>query len=218
MAGKVMAVWFCLAASLVIGVSPMPAQQPDSLPLPLVSPRALPPGTIQPLTPGEKARLALKNTVSPRALANRALLAGLNHWMDHPEEWENSIDGYGQRFASRMGRLAVRNAIQLSTDVAFKTDPRYDRCECTGFLARSGHAWKRVLVSRRDNGGEMISVSRLAGAYVTPMITDQWYPARLNTWEHKLESGSMFLAWRGVNQMIKEFWPDIKRTLRRNRD
>jgi hypothetical protein len=218
MAGKVMAVWFCLAASLVIGVSPMLAQQPDSLPLPLVSPRALPPGTIQPLTPGEKARLALKNTVSPRALANRALLAGLNHWMDHPEEWENSIDGYGQRFASRMGRLAVRNAIQLSTDVAFKTDPRYDRCECTGFLARSGHAWKRVLVSRRDNGGEMISVSRLAGAYVTPMITDQWYPARLNTWEHKLESGSMFLAWRGVNQMIKEFWPDIKRTLRRNRD
>jgi hypothetical protein len=59
----------------------------------------------------------------------------------------------------------------------------------------------------------MISVSRLAGAYVTPMITDQWYPARLNTWDHKLQSGSMFLAWRGLSHTVKEFWPEIRRTL-----
>jgi hypothetical protein len=201
----------------VIAVASASAQERDVLPLPLSSPRAVA-GTIIPYTPEEKVRLALKNTFGSRAIANRALLSGLNHWMDHPEEWENSIDGYGHRFASRMGRLVVRNAVQLSADLAFKTDPRYDRCDCAGFMARTGHAWRRVLVARRDNGGEMISVARLAGAYVTPMITDQWYPARLNTWDHKLMSGTSFLAWRGVNNMIKEFWPEVKRTVLRKRN
>jgi hypothetical protein len=127
------------------------------------------------------------------------------------------MEGYGKRYASRWGRMAIRNGIELGADLTFKTDPRYDRCDCIGFTARSGHALKRILVARRDNGTEMVSVSRLAGAYVTPMITDQWYPARLNTWDHKLWSGTEFLAWRGVSNMVKEFWPDIKRTLRRNR-
>jgi hypothetical protein len=213
MKGRKMRLWLAIAMTWTAAVSA--SGQQAEVPLPLQSPRVLAPGTIEPLSAGEKAHLALKNTIGTRALINRAALAGFNHWMDHPEEWENSIDGYPKRFASRMGRLAVRNAVQLSTDIVFKTDPRYDRCECSGFGARAGHAWRRVLMSRRDNGGEMISVSRLAGAYVTPMITDQWYPARLNTWNHKLESGTWFLGWRGVNNMIKEFWPDIKRTFRR---
>jgi hypothetical protein len=209
-----MRAWIATSVSL-IGVSSGLAQQRDVLPLPITAPRTVA-GAITPLSAEGKARLALKNTFGPRAVANRALLSGLNHWMDHPEEWENSIDGYPKRFASRMGRLMVRNAVQLGADVAFKTDPRYDRCDCSGFLPRTGHAWRRVLIARRDNGGEMISVARLAGAYVTPMVTDQWYPPRLNTWQHKFESGTWFLGWRGVNNMIKEFWPDIKRTFTRN--
>jgi hypothetical protein len=203
--------------ALTIAASAAWAQKPDELPLPVGSPVSIQPGQpYEPLTATGKAKLALKNSFGTRALVNRAALAGLNHLTDSPEEWENSADGYPVRLASRMGRLWVRNAVQLSADVAFKTEPRYDRCNCDGFLPRTGHALKRVLVSKKDNGGEMISVSRLAGAYVTPMITDQWYPSRLNTWGHKFESGTWFLGWRGVNNMLKEFWPEIKRkTLRR---
>ena len=69
----------------------------------------------------------------------------------------------------------------FGTDIALKTDSRYDRCDCGGLRPRIFHAFRRVLITRRDNGGQMLSVSRLVGAYVTPMITDQWYPDRLNT-------------------------------------
>jgi hypothetical protein len=142
------------------------------------------------------------------------MLATINQLQDHPLEWDQDLAGFGQRFASRYARLAIRNAIQLSADIAFKTDPRYDRCTCSGFRARSGHALKRVLVARTDYGGDMISIRNLAGAYITPMITDQWYPPRLNTWGHKLESGTWFLGWRGATNMLREFWPEISRTLR----
>jgi hypothetical protein len=184
-----------------------------NVPLSLTGPGVVLPGTLEPLTPKQKAARALKNTIGARAIGNRMLLAGINQWSDHPHEWEQGMEGYGKRFASRFGRLAVRRALELSTDIIFKIDSRYDRCLCEGFLARSGHAWRRVFVARKDNGTEMINATQLTAAYVTPIITDQWYPSRLNTWEHKLSSGSQYLMWRGLTNTIREFWPEISRKI-----
>jgi len=186
------------------------------LPLPLVSPRVVQPyANPDALTPREKARLALKNTIGVRAIGNRLLSAGLDQWGENPEEWGSGMDAFGKRFASRMGVLAVRNSVRLGTDVALGIDPRYDRCDCAGFLARTGHAWKRVVASRSDAGNEMPAYSNFTGAYITPMITHSWYPDRLNTWDRKLESGTLYLGWRGVSNMLREFWPDVKRKFRR---
>jgi hypothetical protein len=179
--------------------------------------RVVEPGTIEPLTAGEKATRELRNTFSPARVGSRFFMAGIDQWTDHPEEWPQGMEGYSRRVASRWGRMAVRNAIQVSSDIAFQTDPRYDRCACSGFRARTAHALKRVLIARRDYGGEMLSVSQLAGAYLTPVITDQWYPDRLNTATHKLTSGSMYLAWSGAGNMFREFWPDIKARVFRKR-
>jgi hypothetical protein len=191
----------------------------EILPLPLSSPSAIRPGTtVDSLSAKGKLDMAIRNMVGPRALANRALLAGLDLWMDDPDEWRSGMPGYGLRFADRMGRLAVRNGIQVTADIIFKTDPRYDRCDCTGGWPRAKHALKRIIIARKDDGGEMLSVSRLAAAYATPMITDQWYPSSKNTWFHKIDSGTFFLGWRGVSNLLKEFWPDISRTLRIKRE
>lgn len=203
------------AASSVCGFAQ--SAETKVLPLPLVSPRVVNSTVTAPgaLTPAEKAQLAIKNTFGPRAIANRLLLAGINQWQNHPEEWPGGMEGYGMRFGNRMGRLAIRNAVRLGTDVAFRLDPRYDRCDCSGFLSRTRHAWKRVIVSRTDSGGQAFAVSNFAGAYVPPMLTDQWYPDRLNTWQHKFESGTWNLGWRGATNMLREFWPEVKRGFRR---
>jgi hypothetical protein len=197
-------------------VSKQPEPPPlEVLPLPLASPTAIRPGLMaDTLSPQGKVQHALRNMFGVRSFANRVLLSGIDHWRDDPAEWSGNMDGYGWRLADRMGSLVIRNAVQVSADVAFGTEPRYDRCDCEGFWPRTRHALRRVFVSRKDSGGEMISVSRLAGAYVTPMITDQWMPASQNTWAHKLESGSAFLGWRGLSNIVKEFWPDISRKLR----
>jgi len=184
------------------------------IPIPISNPRAVLPGRTEPLTPKQKAELALRNTISPQAIANRAIVGGLDHLWRNPEEWGGNPDAYAKRFAWRMGRMAVRESVQLSTDVAFGLDPRYDRCNCSGFLSRTGHAWRRVVVSRTDAGGEMFAVSTFAGAYVTPFITDPWYPPSINNWNHKWESGTTALALRGVTNMLREFWPDIRRKTR----
>ena len=186
----------------------------DVLPLPLVHPRAVEPqATTRALSANDKAQLMFRNTFGARAIGNRMLAAGFDQMRNRPEEWGGGMDAYSDRFASRMGRLMVRNSVRLGTDVALGIDPRYDRCECRGFLARAGHAWKRVLVARSDSGSSMPAYSNFTAAYVTPMITYSWYPDRMNTWDRKLQSGTMYLGWRGVGNMVREFWPEMKRGL-----
>ena len=191
-----------------------PTKDEIDLPIPIASRTAVQPGTIEPLTPKEKAMRALNNVASPMSIANRALLAGWAQVWDSPEEWDNNWEGYGKRMGITMTRLAVRRTLQLGTDLAFKTDPRFDRCDCETFWSRTGHAWKRVFVARKDNGGEMVNVSNVVGAYVPPMITNRWMPERYNTWGNKLESGSTWLLTRGATNMLREFWPDISRKFR----
>jgi hypothetical protein len=151
------------------------------------------------------------------SFANRALLAGWAQLWDKPEEWGGDMEGYGQRLGMTMTRMAIRRSVQLGVDIAFRTDPRFDRCDCETVWSRTGHAWKRVLVARKDHGGETVNVSMIAGAYVPPMITDRWMPERYQTWEHKLTSGSTFLLGRGATNMLREFWPDISRKFRLTR-
>lgn len=80
------------------------------------------------------------------------------------------------------------------------------------------HAYKRSVVSRKDYGGEMISPAKLGSAFLTPWITDQWMPASVNTRSHKFESGAMFLTWRANTNLVREFWPEIRRTVFRKKN
>lgn len=195
----------------------VPPKEEMELPIPISSPRSVAPGTTAPLLPKEKISRAVRNTIYPKALVNRALVSGYNHVVDDPEEWSDNLDGFAQRFGARMGRLAVRQTIQLATDISFGLDPRFDRCKCTGFKSRTAHAWRRVIISRRDHGGEMVGVSTLAGAYIPPIVTDPWYPPSKHTPGHQWQSGTEFLALRGATNMLREFWPEIAQALRLKR-
>ena len=202
-------------AALLLSAVPLLGQgKLDVIPLPLVTPSAIEPGTLPPpLTSKEKAARAFRQTLGINSLLNRTIVAGWDQLRDSPHEWPGGMEGYGMRYGSRLGRLAIRNTIMLGTDVAFKLDPRYDRCACTGVWPRVKHAYKRVLVARTDAGGHMFNVSRFAGGFLTPMIANEWAPDRLNTWGNKFQDGGTYLAWNGAGNVLREFWPDIRRVL-----
>lgn len=189
-----------LAFPLPIGTSSLPPLRPGQL--------------IDPLTPKSKLVSAINRTVGPEALTSRAFLAGLDQWRTRPEEWGQGWDAYGQRYGHRMARLAARNSIVLGVDLLMHTDQRYDRCACTGFWPRTGQVVRRVFVARHDSGGERPNLARIAGAYGGAAIGDQLYPDRYHTVRHTFTAGSKDLLWRVVNNMVREFWPEIHRAIR----
>lgn len=182
--------------------------------LPVIGTSSLPSGTFEPLSRSEKVKYAVKHTIGPGALIDRAVLAGFNQMRDHPDEWPGGMEGYARRYGYRMTRLAVRNAVLLGADVAFGTDPRYDRCDCSGALPRIGHAFRRVIIARKDNGGEMFNFGRVGGAYAGSFVAYRLYPSQYHDADRAATSASMYLATRGVTNVVREFWPEIHRIIK----
>jgi hypothetical protein len=45
-------------------------------------------------------------------------------------------------------------------------------------------------------------------------VSDQWLPDRENTVANKFIDGSTWMAARAGSNLIREFWPEIRRALR----
>jgi hypothetical protein len=203
--------FYVIAAAALPGANLFAQPAEEVLPLPLESPRRIDlkdrPAV---LTPRGKAWIAVTNTFGPQGLADRLLAASIDQMRGEPYEWGGGTKGFAMRFGTRISHLAIRNSIKLGVDVAFKIDPRYDQCLCSGFKARSAHALRRVFLSRTDSGNEVPAIDNFAGAYFTPVVYYTWYPDRLNTVNQRLLGGTLHLGWRAVGNMIREFWPEVR--------
>ena len=166
-----------------------------------------------PLTAQGKAARTLRIATGPGPLINSSLGAALDQMDNDPSEWGQGIKGYGHRFVSSYGGYAVGAAIKTSLDVVLKTDPRYDRCVCSGAWPRVAHALKRVLVTRKDNGGEMVNLPLMVAAIGSSTISHQWYPDRFNTVGHHFGGAGTSLAFSGGMNVAREFWPGIKKKI-----
>jgi hypothetical protein len=65
----------------------------------------------KPLTPGEKFRLAIANSVSPAAFLGSAFGAGIGQAADSPAGYGQGASAYGQRFGASMAKRASNNLI-----------------------------------------------------------------------------------------------------------
>lgn len=168
-----------------------------------------------PLTASEKFAVAGKDIVSPLGILDSAFSGALDQWSDFPQGWGQGWEAYGQRVGSRWARRALRTGLGVSLAVPLKIDPRYDLSENRGIGARVGHAFRRTLIARRDDGREMVNIPTIAGVLGTSAISLQWYPERYRTASHILGLGGQDLALEFGNNLMREFWPDIKRKLLR---
>jgi hypothetical protein len=162
-----------------------------------------------PLTAQEKAVRTLK--LQPGLAAGSVIGAGISQLTDNPHEWGQGMEGYGHRFISSYGQGAIASGIGLGLSLAFKTDPRYDRCECTSVKPRLGHALVRVVWTRKDAGGEMLNVASLGNTFGGAAIANQWRPDRQNTAGYFVRSASTSIAITAGFNVVREFWPEIRK-------
>ena len=149
----------------------------------------------------------------PWAVAGFAAYAGFLQEINSPKEWGQGAGAYGQRFASTLGWSAIHGTLAFGLDSTLHQDPRYYRSRSTGFWRRSGHAFRGTILTRTDAGGETLSTWRIGSAYGAAFLSDQWYPARLNTFHHGFLDGSLGLGLGFASNLGAEFWPDIKSKL-----
>jgi hypothetical protein len=158
-----------------------------------------------------------EKTYAPLAIVGFAAYAGVLQGLNAPEEWGQGGAAYGKRVASTAGWSAIHGALAFGLDSTLHQDPRYYRSLSTGFWRRTGHALRGTILTRTDAGGETFSTWRVGSAYGSAVLSNLWYPDRLNTARLGLIQGSVGLGFDLAGNLGSEFWPDIKRKVFRRK-
>jgi hypothetical protein len=168
----------------------------------------------RPLSVAGKLRFHWSQTASPAFVVETAAYAGVLHAMDVPLEWGQGGSAYGERVASAAGATAIRNVFAFALDSTLKEDPRYRRSGKGNVLVRAGHAARETLLTRTDSGRTRFATWRFGSAVGAAMLSNEWYPDRLNTVPSGLEQGAATIGLDLLGNVASEFWPDVKRLAR----
>ncbi|MGO9646793.1 MAG: hypothetical protein ACLPOO_01940 [Terriglobales bacterium] len=147
---------------------------------------AVPPATPQPAltytkpTPTIKFHNYLFDAFGPYPIVGAAIAAGINQADNAPPEWQQGAEGYGKRFGSNFGILAISTSTRYALAAAFHEDTLYYRCECKGFFPRLSHALISTFAARRGEDGHYVfSFPDLVAPYAGTMAgVYAWYPDR----------------------------------------
>ncbi len=164
-----------------------------------------------------KLRYHAERIYGPGSIAVSGVKAGYLQLTDDPTEWGQGASGYGKRVVSSVAASGIRSVLAFGLDSALHQDPRYFRSDSSGIWPRTAHALRGTILTRKDRGGETLSIWRMGSAYGAAFISNQWHPDRLNTTRHGFVGGSIRLGFDVAYNVFAEFWPDIKNKISRRK-
>jgi hypothetical protein len=147
-----------------------------------------------------------KSIFGPVALGKTVVSAGYSTWRNSPEEWGPTWEGFGRRFASGLGKNAIKQTTIYTLGEAFKLDSGFYRSTKKNTGGRLGDALLSTFVARKPNGTKVFGFPRIAGTYTASVIAaETWYPKRF-TYKDGLKSGTISLGLNVAFNVVKEFF------------
>jgi hypothetical protein len=167
---------------------------------------------VKPLTPKEKARLAMRNVLDPfnglTILADASFAVGLD-----------ARSAYGPGMTG-FGRYVGVSFTQDLTGEFFSTflipsvmhqDPHYHRMPNATIPRRVRHAITQVLWTQGDNGKGMVNYGDVVGAAIQDEINNLYVPGRETNVPASAARYGIGLATAPVDNFVSEFLPDVAR-------
>jgi len=166
-----------------------------------------------PITAKQKFAIASKDSFDYPLLGLAAFIAGYEQLDNSHPEFGQGWAGYGRRVGTAYADQAIGN---MMTEAIFPSllheDPRYFRRGHGSVWSRTVYAATRVFVTRTDSGGTRFNFSELLGNATGTAIANAYYPDNRDVADNVEKLGSQ-IGIDAVSQVLKEFWPDIKRKL-----
>ncbi|PYX13890.1 MAG: hypothetical protein DMG87_20915, partial [Acidobacteria bacterium] len=85
-----------------------------------------------------------------------------------------------------------------------------------GFFPRGWYAATRVLVTRDDDGDETFNTSEFLGALFTSSLQNAYYPRHERSLGDTMNRFAGALGSDATSNILREFWPDIRRIFRKH--
>lgn len=175
------------------------------------------PAVYTPPTPARRWLSLYNDAFSPSALAIGVAAAGFKHAVDAVPEWGHGAEGYGRRLGWVTLNGVAQATIEAGVAAALHEDTGYYRCTCSGFWRRSAYALESQVTARRPDGTRSFSFSRPAGAYGGALVAASLLPKRFTLAGDGIRDGTLNYAVGFPVNLLREFWPDIKRSVFRKK-
>jgi hypothetical protein len=164
-----------------------------------------------PITPKQKLIIASKDSFDYPLVLLGAAYAGLYQLENSHPQFGQGFKGYLKRFGTSYTDQVVGNMLTEGLlPIAFHEDPRYFRLGEGTKRHRAAYAFTRIFVTRTDSGGKSFNFAEVVGNGTATLIGWSYYTDTRNAPDFFQAFGTQ-LATDAVSQMLKEFWPDVKR-------
>ena len=165
----------------------------------------------EPISASRKMKIALKDSFDYPLMILSGAYAALY-------QVENSHPQFGQGLAGYARRLGTSYADQVDGNmltegimpILLHEDPRYFRMAHGTKKQRTLYALSRIFVTRTDAGGTSFNFAEVIGNGMAARIGLSYYTDNRNVPDFMLNWGTQ-LGTDATSQVLKEFWPDVKR-------
>ncbi len=164
-----------------------------------------------PLTSREKLRIAVKDSFDYPLVFIAAVYAGLYQADDSHPTFGQGAKGYFSRLGTSYADQVDGN---MWTEGLLPTllhdDPRYFRMSTGTVKRRAWYAVSRIVVTRTDSGHSTFNGPEIFGNGIAAAVGLAYYPDDRDV-PSFLQVWGTQLATDAGSQLLKEFWPDLRR-------
>jgi len=173
---------------------------------------------VAPLTVRGKFVLASQDSGDYSSFIWAGLLAGQSMALNSYPEFRHGPAGYSRyywrAFADQASGSFFTEAI---VPALTHEDPRYYTLGHGGFLRRTRYALSRVVLTKTDSGGTSFNSSEILGNGMEAGLSNFYYPPEERGLHNTAVNWAAQLEAAALNNLIREFWPDIRRNILRQK-
>jgi hypothetical protein len=167
------------------------------------------------LTPSGKFAIAWGDSTDRAIFFQTAFLSGIGQANNSDPSFGQGVAGYAKRFGTTYADFAIEN---MTTEGVFPAllhqDPRYFRRGEGSTRSRLAYAMSRLFITRGDSGRNQFNYSQVIGAATSVAISNAYYPDG-RTVGNNIGRYTEQLGFDAASNVLKEFWPSLKRKLPR---
>jgi hypothetical protein len=164
-----------------------------------------------PLTVRQKFAIAFKDSFDWPVYPTSAAFATLYQLENQNPSFGQGTSGYATRVAAAYGDQMIGNMMTEGiVPSLIHQDPRYFRLGEGSFRSRTWYALTRIFVARTDSGRNTFNFAEWGGNAAAAALANAWYPDTRNVSDN-VQKLLIQCATDAFSQVLKEFWPDVKR-------
>lgn len=167
-----------------------------------------------PMTAGGKMAIAAKDSFDYPSFVLAFFNSGIGQLTNANPSFGQGLAGYARRYSTGVADQVIGNMLTEGIMPSLlHEDPRYFRMATGTGWHRLGYALTRTLVTRTDSGHARFNYSEFIGNGMDAAIGNAYYPDGRHLGDNVQRCFTQ-IGTDTLSNVIKEFWPDVKRRFR----